>query len=104
MTFVVTSERDAPPVRYEKVGRLRAGENGMIDIIRDGQGVICSIATGDCILTLNGLQVDGLSLSESGNQVEIEGPDGREYFVLAKQVRGMIQSWPKGKAALFVMD
>jgi hypothetical protein len=55
VTFIVTSERDKPPIRYEKVGRLRPGEEGMIDVITDGNGVIRSIPTGDLILMLNGL-------------------------------------------------
>ena len=40
MTFVVTSARERPQVRYEKVGRLIPGEKGMVAVIRDGYGVV----------------------------------------------------------------
>ena len=99
MTFIVTSEREMPPIRYEKVGRLRPGEDGMIDVIRDGNGVIRSIPSGDLILLLNGLPAADLKLSESGNRIIISD----EYAVLVTQVRGMIRDWPKKKAALFLM-
>jgi hypothetical protein len=36
MPFVVISERNAPAVRYEKVGSLYPGDGGMIEVIRDG--------------------------------------------------------------------
>lgn len=104
MSFVVTSEREAPSVRYEKVGRLRSGENADIEAIRDGYGVIRSIPTGDIILVLNGLPVEDVSVSESGKMIEITGTDGGLYLALVKQVRGMIRDWPKGKAALFVRE
>jgi len=100
VTFIVTSERDKPPIRYEKVGRLRPGEEGMIDVITEGNGVIRSIPTGDLILMLNGLTVPGLKLSESGNRIIISD----EYAVLVTQVRGMIRDWPRKKAALFLME
>ena len=99
MTFMVTSERESH-VRYEKIGRLRPGENGMIDVIRDGNGVIRSILSGDLILLLNGLSVPDLKLSESGNRIIISD----EYVVLVTQVRGMIRDWPKKKAALFLRE
>ncbi len=101
MPFVVTSERNAPTIRYEKVGRLYPGEGGMIEVIRDGIGVIGIIPTGDVILVLNGLSVPMLSVNGSGKMMEIAGTDGRTYFVLVKQVRGMIRDWPKKKAAVF---
>ncbi len=101
MTFVVTSSRDRPPVRYEKVGRLIPGEKGMVAVIRDGYGVIQVIPTGDLILVLNGMIVPGLMCSSSGNRIQISGSDGREYVVLTRQVRGMIRDWPKKKAAVF---
>jgi hypothetical protein len=101
MPFVVTSERDAPAVRYEKVGRLYPGEDGMIEVIRDGVGVIGIIPIGDVILVLNGLSVPMLSVNNSGKMMVITGTDGRSYFVLVKQVRGMIRDWPKKKAAVF---
>ena len=104
MQFVGTSEREVPSVRYEKAGRLRPGDNGVIEAIRDGYGEIQSLPTGDVILTLNGLPVDGISVSESGKMIEISGTDGRKYLALVKQVRWMIRDWPKGKGALFVVE
>ncbi len=91
MPFVVTSEREAPSVRYEKVGRFCPGDNAVIEIIRDGYGEIQSLPTGDVILTLNGLPVDGISVSESGKMIAISETDGREYLALVQQVRGMIR-------------
>lgn len=64
MTFIVTSERESH-VRYEKIGRLRSEENGMIEVIRDGNGLIRKVPTGDLILLLSGLPVPDLNLSES---------------------------------------
>ena len=72
----------------------------MIDVIRDGNGVIRSILSGDLILLLNGLPVPDLKLSESGNRIIISD----EYVVLVTQVRGMIRDWPKKKAALFLRE
>ena len=100
MPFHIISERESPQIRYEKVGRLVAGEDGMIRVIRDGHGILQIIPTGDIILTLQGLPVPGLELSESGNRILISG----KYFVLVRQVRGMIQDWPRKKAALFVRE
>jgi len=59
MPFVVTSEREAPSARYEKAGRLRPEDNAVIEAIRDGYGEIQSFPTGDIIMALNGLPVDG---------------------------------------------
>jgi hypothetical protein len=101
MSFVVISQRKTYQIRYEKVGRLRPSGEGIVEVIRDGEGVIRSIRTVDIILALNGLPVPGLEMSESGNRMVISGTDGREYVVLEKQVRGMIRDWPKKKAALF---
>jgi len=64
MTFILTSERESH-IRYEKIGRLRSGENGMIEVIRDGNGIIRPIPSGDLILLLSGLPVPDLNLSES---------------------------------------
>lgn len=54
MTFIVTSERESH-IRYEKIGRLRPGEIGMIEVIWDGNGLIRKVPTGDLILLLSGL-------------------------------------------------
>jgi|GEM_PF-538387 len=101
MPFVIISEHESGQTRYEKVGRLRPGENGIIEVIRDGHGVIRSVRVKEVVLALNDLLVDGLKASESGNRLVISGDDGGEYWVLTKQVRGMIRDWPKKKAALF---
>lgn len=98
MSFVIRSEKEIPQVRYEKIGRLRPGEKGIIEVIRDGHGIIQTIPTGDLILALNGMPVPDLKISGSGNRLVISG----EYFVLVSQVRGMIREWPKKKAALFL--
>lgn len=104
MPFVVVSEKPASFGRYEKVGRLKPGADGKIEVIRDGSGVISIVPVRDVTFVLNGLSVEGLSLSESGKRIGISGIDGEEYFVLAKQVRGMIRDWPKKKAALFLRE
>ncbi|PWR75894.1 hypothetical protein ACKUB1_18525 [Methanospirillum stamsii] len=100
MKFVVTAEHPRPPVRYEKVGRLRPGENRSCEVILDGHGVIRNIQASDLLLVLNGLLVPDLELSESGNRIIISG----RYVVLVKQVRVMIRDWPKKKAALFIRE
>lgn len=103
MGFTVTSVREMPPVRYEKVGRLIPGDHDTISIIRDGIGEIGSIPTTDILLLLGGTAPDGLCMSASGNRVILTGPGGQEYVVLTRQVRGMMQDWPRKKAALFVV-
>jgi len=103
MGFIVTSVKDTPPVRYEKVGRLIPGDNDCIRMMLDGTGEIGVIPMADILLLFGGIAPDGLSLSDSGNRVILTGPRGEEYVVLTKQVRGMIRDWPQKKAALFVM-
>lgn len=102
MGFVVTSEREADPVRYEKVGRLLPGGDNTIRVMVDGFGEVMKVPKTDFLLLWNGLIPDRLRLSGSGNRVLISGPDGREYEVLTRQVRGMLEGWPKKKAAVFV--
>jgi hypothetical protein len=103
MGFTITSVREMPPVRYEKVGRLIPGDHDTISIIRDGTGEIGSIPTTDILLLLGGADPDGLSMSASGNRVFLTGPGGQEYVALTRQVRGMMRDWPHKKAALFVV-
>ena len=104
MPFLITSQRDASSVRYEKIGRLRPIDDGMVEAVRDGYGIIRCVRTRDVLLALNGVEVEGFRLSESGNRMIISGTDEREYVVLVKQVRGMIRDWPKKKAALFIRE
>lgn len=103
MGFVMRSERPAPVRRYEKAGRLLAGEDGMIHVIVDGRGEIGSFLPSDMICALSGLDIPNLTLSDSGNGL-FYSHEGRAYLCLARQVRGMIGSWPKKKAALFVVQ
>lgn len=102
MSFIVTRVREAGPVRYEKVGRLIPAENNEIRLIRDGFGEIFCIRKSDFALAWNGLSPDGMRVSDSGKRVILTGPSGEEYVVLTKQVRGMIEGWPKKKAAVFI--
>jgi len=103
MGFIVTSVKETPPVRYEKVGRLIPGDGDTFRMMLDGTGEIGVIPMADILLLFGGIAPDGLSLSESGNRVIVTGASGEEYVVLTRQVRGMIRDWPKKKAALFVM-
>ena len=102
MGFTVTSVKEEPPVRYEKVGRLIPGDGDRIWMMLDGTGEIGVIPVTDILLLLGGIAPDGLALSESENRVILTGPMGEEYVVLTRQVRGMIRDWPKKKVALFV--
>lgn len=102
MGFVITSERIADPVRYEKVGRLLPGDDEMIRVMVDGFGEVMRIPKTDFVLLWNGLTPDGMRLSGSENRVILSG-QGEEYVVLTRQVRGMMEGWPKKKAAVFVM-
>lgn len=103
MGFTVTSVKETPLVRYEKVGRFIPGDGDRIRMMVDGTGEIGVIPMTDILLLFGGIAPDGLSLSESGNRVILTGPTGEEYVVLTSQVRGMIREWPKKKAALFMM-
>lgn len=102
MGFTVTSVKEEPPVRYEKVGRLIPGDGDRIWMMLDGTGEIGVIPVADILLLFGGIAPDSLALSESGNRVILTGASGEEYVVLTRQVRGMIQDWPKKMAALFV--
>jgi hypothetical protein len=103
MGFTVTAVREAPLVRYEKVGRLIPGDTDVIRMMLDGTGEIGVIPVTDLLLLFGGIAPDGVAMSESGNRVFLTGPMGEEYVVLTRQVRGMIREWPKKKAALFVV-
>ena len=101
MGFIVTSVKETPLVRYEKVGRLIPGDGDSIRMMLDGTGEIGMIPVTDILLLFGGIAPDGLSLSESGNRVILTGRTGEEYVVLTRQVRGMIRDWPKKRAALW---
>ncbi|NLV26568.1 MAG: hypothetical protein GXY48_05315 [Methanomicrobiales archaeon] len=103
MGFVVTSERKADPVRYEKVGRLLPGENDEIRVMVDGFGEVFRIHRADFVILSGGLCPSGMRLSDSGSRVILSGPKGEEYVVLSRQVRGMMEGWPKKKAAVFII-
>lgn len=93
--------RGACMSQYVKVGRLLAGEEGWIRIMKDGSGEIGRIHQSDILLTLAGMgPVERLKLSSSGKSVRFV-VQGLRLVVLAKQVRGMIRDWPKKKAALW---
>jgi len=99
MGFTVTSVKETPPVRYEKVGRLIPGDGDTFRMMLDGTWEIGVIPMADILLLFGGIAPDGLSLS--GNRVIVTGASGEEYVVLTRQVRGMIRDWPKKKAAVF---
>ena len=87
--------------RYVKVGRLIAGDDGWIRLMKDGSGEIGRIHQSDILLTLAGMgPVERLELSSSGSSVQVMA-QGSWYVILAKQVRGMIRDWPKKRAALW---
>ena len=87
--------------RYVKVGRLIAGDDGWVHIMKDGSGEIVRIHQSDILLTLAGIEpVERFQLSFSGHSVRIM-VQGFWYAVLAKQVRDMIREWPKKRAALW---
>ncbi|MDX8548980.1 hypothetical protein KHC33_15305 [Methanospirillum sp. J.3.6.1-F.2.7.3] len=103
MTFTITSVKEKGAVSYEKIGRLIPDGEHEIRVIKDGSGEILRIQKTDFTLLIAGLAPDGLQLSDSGNRVIITAPSGEEYVVLTNQVRGMIEQWPKKKAAVFLL-
>ena len=87
--------------QYEKVGRLMAGDDGWIRLMKDGSGEIGRIHQSDILLTLAGIgPVERFQLSSSGSSIQVMA-QGSWYVILAKQVRGMIRDWPKKRAALW---
>ena len=87
--------------QYVKVGRLIAGDDGWIRLMKDGSGEIGRIHQSDILLTLAGMgPVEQVQLSSSGGSVQVMA-QGSWYVILAKQVRGMIRDWPKKRAALW---
>jgi hypothetical protein len=55
------------------------------------------------LLVLGGLGNEELRLSESGNRVIFRDCSGQEFSMLTRQIRGMMENWPKKKAAVWVM-
>jgi hypothetical protein len=89
--------------KYLKMGRLLPGENGMIQVMRDGFGEIGTVNQADMILTLSGLEPSGdIELSSSGKSVRI-WVNGVMFVAIARQVRRMIREWPRRKAGLWGM-
>ena len=87
--------------QYVKVGRLIAGDDGWVRLMKDGSGEIGRIHQSDILLTLAGMgPVERFQLSSSGSSIQVIA-QGSSYVILAKQVRGMIRDWPKKKAALW---
>ncbi len=87
--------------QYMKVGRLIAGDDGWIRLMKDGSGEIGRIHQSDILLTLAGMgPVERFQLSSSGGSVQVMA-QGSWYVILTKQVRGMIRDWPKKRAALW---
>jgi hypothetical protein len=103
MPFVVTRVSERPSVRYVKTGRLVPGDDGYIRVIRDGIGEIGTVHKADLLLILGGLGSEEFRLSESGNRVIFRDCSGQEFSILTKQVRGMLEDWPKKKAAVWVV-
>ena len=103
MPFVIKRIDERPSVIYHKVGRLLPGEDGYARIIRDGTGEIWTVHRADLLLVLAGLESGKLRLSESGNRVIFTDDPGQEYSMLTRHVRGMMEDWPKKKAAVWVV-
>ena len=87
--------------QYVKVGRLIAGDDGWVRLMKDGSGEIGRIHQSDILFTLAGMgPVERLELSNSGKSIQVMA-QGSWYVILAKQVRVMIRDWPKKRAALW---
>ena len=104
MSFVVTKVSEKPSVRYVKTGRLLPGDDGYIRVIRDGIGEIDRVHKTDLLLVLGGLGNEEFRLSEAGNRVIFRDNSGQEFHMLTKQIRGMLEDWPKKKAAVWVVE
>ena len=81
--------------QYLKVGRLLPGDNGEIRIIKDGVGEIGTVKKTDAILTCG-----EMDLSIPGKAVKFK-VNGILFLAIRRQVVGMINEWPRRKAALF---
>lgn len=92
--------------RYLKVGRLLPGENDEIRIMKDGTGEIGRVTKADAILTCGGLEPfpvlpsGEMDLSTPGKAVKFVIV-GMLFLAIRSQVVGMINEWPRRKAALF---
>lgn len=92
--------------QYLKVGRLLPGGDDLIHIIKDGTGEIGTVTKADAILTCGGLEP--FPVLPSG-EMDLSNPGKAVKFVIGEvlfqairsQVVGMINEWPRKKAALF---
>ena len=94
---------------YEKVGRLLPRPDDRVGIIRDGHGEIGSVTKRDLGMVLMGplpavVCPDGeITCSESARSIRVFVPGHSVvYMAFVRQVRGMIEQWPKRKAAVFM--
>ena len=91
---------------YLKVGRLVPGDNDEIRIMKDGTGEIGRVTKADAILTCGGLEPftvvpsGEMDLSIPGKAVKFV-IGGVLFLAIRSQVVGMINEWPRRKAALF---
>ena len=104
MPFEIVATRPAPDRTYTKMGRLIAGEDGQVHLFLDGMGEILAIPQTDILCALQGLSIHGLAVSDSGKRLIVNDRDGHEYQMLVSQVREMFRSWPKKKAAVFIVE
>jgi len=99
----VTKVTEKPALRYIKTGRLVPGDDGYVRVIRDGTGEIGIVHKTDLLLVLGGLGNEEFRMSESGNRVIFRDNSGQEFSMLTRQIRGLLEDWPKKKAALWVV-
>jgi hypothetical protein len=94
---------------YEKVGRLKPDQNqDCIQVIVAGQGEIGTITREDTEELLSGVEPQAvqpsgsidLSVSEKGVKVVIP-VEGQLYVTIVRQVRNVLNKWPRRKAAVF---
>lgn len=91
---------------YIKVGRLLPGGDDLIHIVKDGTGEIGTVTMAEAILTCGGLEPfpvlpnGEMDLSNPGKAVKFV-INGVLFLAIRKQVVGMINEWPRRKAALW---
>lgn len=81
--------------QYLKVGRLLPGDNGEIRIIKDGSG-----RSERSRRPMRSLPAGEMDLSIPGKAVKFK-VNGILFLAIRRQVVGMINEWPRRKAALF---
>ncbi|WP_373840036.1 hypothetical protein [Methanospirillum sp.] len=91
---------------YLKVGRLLPGGDDLIHIVKDGTGEIGTVIMAEAILTCGGLEPflilpsGEMDLSNPGKAVKFV-IGGVLFLAIRSQVVGMINEWPRRKAALW---